>query len=1202
MAPGKEIRKRQLARKSTGIPGVGRRLRDGEPDHKVQRVESEAASDFWDNTPSTSRQQTGGSRTSSSQASGGLVDLTKDTSDDEYGSDSELSEEWIQIDGIETSIVGVQYYHGMVLNHEKVLLRREPSNPYDSNAIRVDNMRGEQVGHIPRTVAAWLAPELDTGSIVIDGETAGNPGTYQVPLYISIGAPVSDAESTLARMYSSRAAYRTQRAPPPRSKQNRPVLPDVNRQWLNLLSQAKETGRSQTQQLMEKLTVSEADIAALPTTIQPARVTTRLLPYQLQGLRWMLDQEHPRKPDEKKGNQFWIIRKGAGGNTYWYNQLTGFGSTKAPAFVRGGILADDMGLGKTLQAISLIFSNPNGTGLVAHPMNASSEYSNATLVVCPLTLVGNWADQLQDHCDIMDPPNVYIYHGAERKNNVNYLLKHDVVITTYDVVRAELGTGALFKTKWRRVILDEGHAIRNRKTKQSMACFKLNAERRWILTGTPIQNSVNDMYSSMRFLKFGPLDEIDYWNQCLNRPLQYGDPIAVSRIKLIIKTLVLRRTKETKIDGRPILALPPLRSFIHQVGIEGDAKAKYKSFERLARDIMINSSEDNVLASYEYLLSLLTRLRQCCDHHTLAKPAPFFNAATNPDEKPANISDEEYRKLMEILAMHLEANEDCCICLETLSDVVITPCKHVFDKECITNVLTKQRQACPMCRAALTIRHLLVLPPPKEKEGTNDLVETQVEAKDESISSCPKIDALIEYLQAANTRDQTSKSVVFSQWTGFLDIIGHHLKRHNIAYVRLDGKMVRSKREAALRAFATDPDIKVFLVSLQCGALGLNLTAANQCFILDPWWNPSIEDQAVDRIYRLGQTRPVSIIRFVTANTIEDKVVALQEKKRKMVAEAFGERARTNAQQSAFLISFLFMMKRIQWLGLISLAISCTAGSTFKKSYPALLQVPPTDALDVKEWLSHIDMTVVPDIPVTKVDRGGNPKLPFTAPPTILQYPELAKRACAAGHQIAVHTWSHKYSTSLTNEQFVAEVKYTEQAIQEVCGVTPRYFRPPYGDIDNRIRALLKQMGYITVILDLDTNDWMMAPGWIKAAPTDKQGHICLEHELYQKTVNAAIKNLPMVQRTWKVMPVYQCVGDDHPYREDINATSSHESSFAMASHSVILSKPAEEVVSASAFTADATSQTGGYRYQASDYLVFGGDGHSLLRMDVNMS
>ncbi|KAF9344653.1 chitin deacetylase [Mortierella sp. NVP85] len=275
---------------------------------------------------------------------------------------------------------------------------------------------------------------------------------------------------------------------------------------------------------------------------------------------------------------------------------------------------------------------------------------------------------------------------------------------------------------------------------------------------------------------------------------------------------------------------------------------------------------------------------------------------------------------------------------------------------------------------------------------------------------------------------------------------------------------------------------------------------------------------------------------------------------------------------------------------------------TFANVYPARDQIPPTDTDLVKKWMSEINTTAIESFPVVPFTAGGDPQNPKAVPeaacdwtitncinkdlttcplgvwgltyddgPTefsgplydaldktdqkatlfyigsnVVQNWQLARRACAAGHHIAVHTWSHHPSTSLTNEQFVAEVKYTEMAIQELCGFTPKYFRPPYGDVDNRIRSLLWQMGYTNVIWDYDTDDWKLPPGgsmtaeavdaeftkWIAAAPTDTTGHITLEHELYKLTVDAAVRNLPKIQATWKVMPVSACINDAHPYKE----------------------------------------------------------------------
>ncbi|KAF9964677.1 chitin deacetylase, partial [Mortierella alpina] len=276
---------------------------------------------------------------------------------------------------------------------------------------------------------------------------------------------------------------------------------------------------------------------------------------------------------------------------------------------------------------------------------------------------------------------------------------------------------------------------------------------------------------------------------------------------------------------------------------------------------------------------------------------------------------------------------------------------------------------------------------------------------------------------------------------------------------------------------------------------------------------------------------------------------------------------------------------------------------TFSITFPDPSKIAPTDTPEVKKWIAELNLTAVPTFPVVSVNSNGDIQNPNSIPadacdwsvtncfnkdlvtcplgvwgltyddgPTsaspklydfldqtnqkatlfyiggnVVQNWQSARRACGAGHQIGTHSWSHQMSTSLTNEQFIAEVKYTELAIKEVCGFTPTYFRPPYGDIDNRIRGLLWAMGYTSVIWDYDTNDWDTCPPdgktpvsvvdasftkWIADAPNDKTGHITLEHELCDSSVDLAIAHLPQLQATWKTMPVSACMNNSHPYKE----------------------------------------------------------------------
>ncbi|CAO3624782.1 unnamed protein product [Mucor fragilis] len=208
-----------------------------------------------------------------------------------------------------------------------------------------------------------------------------------------------------------------------------------------------------------------------------------------------------------------------------------------------------------------------------------------------------------------------------------------------------------------------------------------------------------------------------------------------------------------------------------------------------------------------------------------------------------------------------------------------------------------------------------------------------------------------------------------------------------------------------------------------------------------------------------------------------------------------------------------------------------------------------------------------------------------------IKYPATVKRAYDEGHEIAIHTWTHSYMTTLTNEQIVAELKWTELAIKEITGVSPRLFRPPYGDIDNRVRDIGTALGFTSVIWDHDTNDWMLgenAPGfksewidgnfteWIAEADTATTGGLSLEHDIQKVTVDAAIRNLPALQKAYKVVTVGQCAGIPS-YKEanatlPINSTAISSSALPSATSSVPVTPAAPAITQASASTVNNAS------------------------------
>jgi SWI/SNF-related matrix-associated actin-dependent regulator of chromatin subfamily A3 len=237
--------------------------------------------------------------------------------------------------------------------------------------------------------------------------------------------------------------------------------------------------------------------------------------------------------------------------------------------------------------------------------------------------------------------------------------------------------------------------------------------------------------------------------------------------------------------------------------------------------------------------------------------------------------------LQQALQLIIESQEDCAVCLDTLRDPVITHCKHSFCRECITKVIAAQAK-CPMCRNKLADTSLVE--PAPETNG-NDVAEFDSEAKSS------KTEALVKILQAT-LKDPASKVVVFSQWTSFLNIIQAQVVEAGFGFARVDGSMRADARDAAIGALETDANTRVLLASLGVCSVGLNLVAADTVVLADSWWAPAIEDQAVDRVHRLGQARKTTVWRLVMEGTVEERVLDIQADKRKLVSKAFQEKDR----------------------------------------------------------------------------------------------------------------------------------------------------------------------------------------------------------------------------------------------------------------------------------------------------------------------
>jgi len=848
-----------------------------------------------------------------------------------------------------TKIVGCQYYRGNASQGEQILMRREPSNPYDTNAIRIDNVAGTQIGHIPRKVAVKLSKFMDNSYLHVEGELAGEIGTFDCPIQVRMYGPDPQSEEGVllaAEMKAEKLPLNVLKAAEDAEKRRQKQLAEAEKQrkieekrqiaiarrnaanagsgngrggpsssqpngsqgfsgssqaaidavpvMVDILEAAQRFNPREIGNATDQYGLKEEGLKNMPMAAKPAGIKTEMLPYQLQALQWLLDQEDPQLPAQGSQDTVQLWKRHARNNKLFTNVATTYTPSDSPKLVRGGILADDMGLGKTLEVISLLIADKEKAGSKTAP----------TLIVAPLSVMSNWSGQIAQHVHESHALSVYVYHGAGRIQSMSPwdFAEHDVVITTYQTLandympkpkgglsrspeRALRSTG-LYSVDWRRVVLDEGHQIRNPTAKAALAATNLISHSKWVLTGTPIVNSLRDLYTLLRFLGVtGGLENLEIFNRVLVRPLKQGDTSATFLLQAIMTAFTLRRRKDMAyID----LKLPKLDEYVHRIEFTMKEKERYDALLSEAQGVLTKyedkagGREKGAGEAFAHLLEILLRMRQCCNHWQLCAERVTNLLAKLEEQKTVDLTPENKRALQDMLQIRIESQEDCPVCFETLSnhDPCITTCGHSFCKMCISKTIEEQKK-CPMCRAALEDESCLVAP-------DYDCGDVAADDEMDLAQSSSKLEGMMETLEA--TKAKGDKTVVFSQWTRFLDIVEARLDGDGYRYCRIDGTMNAQKRDAALKALAEDPKCTVMLASLGVCAVGLNLTAANQVILSDTWWAPAIEDQAVDRVHRLGQKKETRVFRLIMDQTIEEETIRIQTEKRKLMQLAFSEK------------------------------------------------------------------------------------------------------------------------------------------------------------------------------------------------------------------------------------------------------------------------------------------------------------------------
>jgi SNF2 family DNA or RNA helicase len=465
----------------------------------------------------------------------------------------------------------------------------------------------------------------------------------------------------------------------------------------------------------------------------------------------------------------------------------------------GGCLADDMGLGKTLQALTLLLKlKKKATNLLLpeietdnqlkislfEPVEPTIPVQPASLIVMPTSLIHNWENEIHKFA-----PSLKIYkHVGALRNKADKMSQairfYDLILTTYGTLRNDYEMLSQFEFFY--LILDESQNIKNSSSKTYKSILEIRSKHKLVITGTPIENSLSDLWSQFNFLNRGLLGSLPYFKREFITPIEKkDDQEQQKKLQKMIRPFVLRRTKEEVASD-----LPSLTEQIRYCEMTDGQREIYETEKSAIRNAILKNIETNgIKKSALVVLQGLTKLRQLANHPSLI---------TKETESESGKFNEIYR--------------------------------------CLKNLVAEKH-----------------------------------------------------------------KVLIFSSFVKHLELLQSKIESKNWKYSLLTGKT--TDRQEVIRQFQEDPDNRIFLISLKAGGVGLNLTSADYVFIIDPWWNPAAENQAISRAHRIGQDKKVFVYRFITEESIEEKIQTLKSKKSALAEKFIGSNNPINAITEEEIIS-----------------------------------------------------------------------------------------------------------------------------------------------------------------------------------------------------------------------------------------------------------------------------------------------------------
>lgn len=607
--------------------------------------------------------------------------------------------------------------------------------------------------------------------------------------------------------------------------------------------------RAQLQKTLKKSKKKHND------SISPVGFATELFPYQKVTLSWLTERE------KSKSTSLWGWNRHQleDGFTFHTSVFGNLSYTLPTAAVRGGILAQDVGMGKTVEMLALI---------------ASAPVSGPTLIIMPTTMLSVWMVEAKKHVPSLKTVK---FHGARR--SLSSIKNADIVCTTYRIVANEsrnhvptLGT-----IRWGRIILDESHELKNLNSVTTKAVCNLHAPLKWCISATPWAAVVENIFPYMAFFNVSSfLQNIQLPSTRSTSPM-YLTTLATHYLCEMLSSITwwqqkrhIRLNLPTVTNNLVKCDLNQGRGYTHLVNA---IRTRIKSNGESRRSHLLYYTWLLKIAAIDLSLVPLASFGTFSTrnvHHSESKTIEAFVASLG-----TSTYDSSVRTLINSWS---DGNVTCSICMDVMERPTLTPCHHMFCFECIQSAYQHDSDhKCPLCRTHAGTTCLKELTQEVVEETventwyTTDVggtrVEMPMETKMEIMSDCnvtsSKIQTLIQLVQAKG------KTVVFTQYHIASSALCVELLKRNIKFVSIQGRMSPKQRQTAIDSFQQNMDVQVFVMTLKTAAVGITLTAAASVVFLEPVNSKALRKQAVGRVWRIGQTRPITVTTLVTHNTID---------------------------------------------------------------------------------------------------------------------------------------------------------------------------------------------------------------------------------------------------------------------------------------------------------------------------------------------